>query len=295
MTQSMPTTQQRVVKSRLHLPLATFFTRLAPYSLATTSHVLFRQFLAFKIAIPFAFAHGSYALNIPQAWGVLLLLMAVAMPQTCRLGLLGIFFLALKNCIDTWPFTINHSVLEMVIALFLCLMPSDRQHDEKISSMDMIKFLMLSVYFYSGLHKLVDGYYLNGEFFALEALGRQSPLGYHLSRLLSWFGPLPNNFSCCLEKSLSFTFTQRVIVVGLSWLTIAAELALPIMVFLSPPRFQKASIIMLMLAQASITYISGEIDFGFTAFAILFLFVPKSAPVVYPALACLFLMVRPWM
>ena len=42
------------------------------------------------------------------------------------------------------------------------------------------------------------------------------------------------------------------------------------------------------------SFFSGEIDFAFTAFAILFLFVPRLARFTYPSLACLFFIVQPW-
>jgi hypothetical protein len=59
-------------------------------------------------------------------------------------------------------------------------------------------------------------------------------------------------------------------------------------------RFRNLCIGALFLFQWCIAICSGEIDFAFTAFAVLLLFTPRFARVGYPVLAIIYLVVLPW-
>lgn len=257
--------------------------------LKTKAFRLFRQFLALKIAIPFAFADGiQWPLSI-RTIAVFLVILAAGSSRFYHLGLwitLGLSFYELWR---SWPFTINHGGLEFGIVFLMCLFPDDESKPSKISCDDLIKILMLSVWFFSGIHKLFDGYYWNAEFFALEALSNETALGHHLNQILSLFGSFLRPIS---QIPFQFAQWQIGILLVLSWLTIIVEILLPISLLI--PKFRPLGIVGLFIFQCFITYFSGETDFAFTAFAILFLFVPRLARYSYPSLACLLLVVQPW-
>jgi hypothetical protein len=235
---------------------------------------LFRYFLILKVVCTFAFRDGIHWPINPEAIPIIFIILIAALLRIHFLGLFLAFGLSCLELLLSWPFTINHSGLECAILLLMCLMPELESNKSKISIENMVKILMMSVWFFSGIHKLLDGYYLNGEFFALETLANNTTLGHHLNDILS----------CFSNKTLLF--------LSLSWITIIAEIILPFSLLI--PKFKTLGIILLLICQGLIAYFSGEIDFAFTAFAILFLFIPQLAAFTYPSLACLMLLVQPW-
>ncbi len=98
---------------------------------------------------------------------------------------------------------------------------------------------------------------------------------------------------CCKEGVLELRSWQVFFLLGFSWITIIVELALPLLVLFS--RYKNYAIAGLFIFQFIIAYFSGEIDFAFTAFAILLLFIPKIAPLSYTALGMLLLWGQPWL
>jgi hypothetical protein len=257
----------------------------------------FRLFLALKIAIPFAFPNGIYWPLSIKALVILFIILTVSLRRYYHVGMWAICALAFYKFLNFWPFTINHNGLELGIALLMCLMPDEELNPKQVSCIELIKILMMSVWFFSGIHKLVDGYYWNAEYFALEALANTTPLGHHLNNILSFFGPFSfadgqNSFSCCREGMIEFSPWQMVILLTLSWSTIVVEILLPLSVLIV--RFRSCGIVGLVIFQCFVSYFSGEIDFAFTAFATIFLFIPQFARFTYPSLAFLFLLVQPW-
>lgn len=259
----------------------------------TKAFRLFRVFLAFKLALPFAFPDGFHEAIGIKTIALLVMVIAVGLPRFYIVGLIALLGLMANELMASLPFTINHGVLEFGIVLLMCLLPEEAS--SRITSAHLIKILMLSVWFYSGLHKLFDGYYLNGEFLALEALANNTTLGIHLNEILGFFGPHPTSsqlFECCVYGPLHFSSVQTAILLALSWGTILLELMLPVAMFI--PRVRWVGLAGLFTAQFFIGYLSGEVDFAFTAFAILFLFVPRIARFTFPALAGLLVVVHPW-
>jgi hypothetical protein len=265
--------------------------------LETKSFRLFRQFLALKVAIPFAFVDGIHWPLSVKTSAVLFVIVASWLPRFYFPGLVIILGLSLYESWSSWPFSINHGGLEFGILLLICLVPDHESKPSRITCADMVKILFLSVWFFSGIHKLVDGYYLNGEFFALEALSNQTRLGHSLNQVISFFAPFFGQvalapLACCMTAVFEFPQWQANSMLVLSWLTIIMEISLPILML--APRFRSIGIVGFFVTQGTIAYFSGEIDFAFTAFAILFLFIPKFSRFTYPSLACIFLLVQPW-
>lgn len=282
--------------AELNIPTRSFLFFDSRNAIKAEALWFFRIFLTFKIALPQAFPDGNYSHVNFLSFAVLAMVGAVAFKETRFYGIFGIFGLAFLECLNAWPFTINHVVLELVILLLMALMPDDETN--ALACSNMIIFLMLSVWFFSGLQKIVQGYYLNGEFFALEVLFREPGLGEHAYRFInsigSWFGlEKIEFFECCKEGSLKLSYVHVFFLLILSWTTVIAELGLPLMVVFS--RYKNYAIAGLFVVQFVIAYFSGEIDFAFTAFAILLLFLPKIAPFSYTTLGILLLWGQPWL
>jgi hypothetical protein len=251
---------------------------------------LFRQFLVLKIAVAFVFHENIYEY---LSFSKILVLLVVILAGTSRFympALLVVFCLCLYDIFYSWPFSINHQILEFVIIILMCLMPAHNYENSSFSCSSMIKILMLSVWFFSGLHKLFDGYYWNAEFFALEALSGTTTLGYCLNKILASYALLAT--TCCTQGVVHLTRLQVGLLLSLSWLTIAVEIFLPLSLLF--PKLRALGIGGLFIFQGLVAYFSGEIDFAFSAFAILLLFIPRAARWSYPCLALLFLMVKPW-
>jgi hypothetical protein len=246
----------------------------------------FRIFLAIKIATPFIFfSELGSALPLSSLLACFGLLLAL-LPQLYRGGIFLLACLAGWQCYASWPFTINHGGLEFIALLLVCFDPGPGPR-EHAPSAAMIKLLMMSVWFYSGMHKLCDGYYLNGEFFALEVFAGLTPLGKHLADLLQALAPLFAGAADAGSGALQLTSCQAGVLLVASWLTIASELLLPLALFFTGTR--TLALIALFGVQGMIAYFSAEIDFAFTAYGILLLFVPRISGWAYPLLSSVYL------
>ena len=253
----------------------------------------FRIFLSLKIAAPYLFPLG--APSIPY----IALVLVASLPRYYLSGLVGILILSAKELVETWPLSINHNALEMVILALLCLYPSESKGDSPKtypSCNELIQWLMVSVWVYSGIHKLLDSYYWNGEFFALEVLSDASGLGHKLGLLIQQVGialPIQAPLACCSVLPFANSPAFAGFLLLLAWATVLTEIILPWGLFL--PKVREYTLLALFIFQANIAYFSGEIDFAFTAFAILLLFVPRIARVAYPIHIGLMLVVQPWL
>jgi hypothetical protein len=261
---------------------------------ASVCLVFFRVFLAIKIATPFLFPQGNFLLFDPKTLLILFALCVVPLRKYYLPGLLVILGLSAYEIFRSWPFTINHSGLEFVIVALLCLDSEKNDEYRFPSCVDMIRILMLSVWFYSGIHKLLQGYYLNGEFFALEVLSNRTTLGMKLRELLQIFGSFENfhALDCCTSSKLLMKDGHTAFFLILSWLTILTELALPFTLLFK--RTRAVGFLSIFFFQGTIAYFSGEIDFAFTAFGVLLLFVPRVAWIGYPTLVSIYFLVQAW-
>jgi hypothetical protein len=259
--------------------------------------ILFRRFLALKIGAPLVLDHGLHGLPA-VSWASLGAAGAICVASArtgCWPGLLVLLAFQGAGVWRSWPFTINHEFLEAVIVLLMLLDPREEGGSPRVSAASMIKLLMLSVWFYSGLQKLVHGYVWSGEYFALATLTRDGGLGRNLEALLrlvesrlgtATFAPI----QCCLDGRIHLPAWEMRLFQAMGVSTITAELLLPLGVLVG--RLERASIYLLLALQLAIALLSLEIDFAFTAFAVLFLFVPGRARLAYGGLAVAYLL---WM
>ncbi len=260
--------------------------------------VFFRVFLTVKILSPELFPQGWLATPAVASLGVLSVMLLLTVSRWYRLALALVAGVSGYEAYSSWPFTINHGGLEFIALMLLLLEPPPSSETQVLRAGTLIKLLMISVWFYSGMHKICDGYYLHGEFFALEALGQDTGMGKKLAALWQFAaGLLHENTSlpllaCCSARQLGVSVAGAAFFIGLSWATILAELLLPLALFFHRTRY--LALAALFVFQGMIAYFSGEIDFAFTAYAILLLFVPVLYRWTYPVLIAAYLWVCPW-
>jgi len=280
--------QVEVLRNRI----ASCIPALQNLEIESTALSYFRRFLCIKIAAPFVFHSGNF-LHFDLQSILIVLALGIACLQVYYLpGLLGIWFLSAYDVFRSFPFTINHAGLELVV-LTLLVLESGRFSKQRISTNLMIKILMMSVWVYSAMHKLFDGYFLNAEFFALEAFSDASSLGHKINQILNFIVPFfAQPLACCTVSTLAISNWHLGFLFSIAWMTIVIEFLLPWALLI--PKVRSFAFLGICLFQAMIAYFSGEIDFGFTAFAILFLFVPRISHLTYALLACIFLLVQPW-
>jgi hypothetical protein len=262
-------------------------------------NLYFRRFLALKVGAPLMLVHGiqwplSYSFF---SLGIAAAILVASLRKLYWPGLLVLFFVSLYLVVDTWPFTINHTVLETVILFLMLLEPGPGVERTGLSCTKMIQILMVTVWIYSGLQKIVHGYYATGEFLALETLSNHSVLGRNLGALLrgleSFFGiPGFHTIRCCGNGAIDLPRWEANLFRAMGVLTIATELFLPLTLLFQKTRV--AGAFLLFLFQLTIGTMSGEIDFTFTAVAILLLFTPEVERVGYGLLAGAFLYWAPW-
>lgn len=193
---------------------------------------------------------------------------------TARLGAVIWFIIMLGQVLRTWPLTINHFFLETaILLLFACngghAAPSNAR-PERSREGQLIWALwvtMLSLWFYSGLQKLLHGYYVGGELFASYALlDHSTVLGGRLRALLAAFGPSPT-LAPLGSGDLAVSVSHHWVLLLSSWAVLGSELAAPLLTLL--PRFRRLGVGLLVSLQAGVAGFSGEYDFALTGLAVL--------------------------
>lgn len=255
----------------------------------------FRRFLAMKVMAPFVFESGLWARPSisPTALLAVGLVALTFHRRFWRFGLLGVLAFSLLECWQSWPFTLNHIALEAVILFFLAVDVDPQAGETRLGPARKILVLMLSVWFFSGIQKAAHGYFWSGETLGLEMLAGESHLGRNLRLLAGVFGVNLPEMHCCGIGPVPWPAALPWVLLAMGISTILVEVGLPLAVFL--PRWRAWAIAGLFLFQLQVGLLSGELDFAFTAFAILFLFTPRLGRFVYPLLAIGYLGVSPWL
>ena len=179
---------------------------------------------------------------------------------------------------ETWPFHLNHFTLEWFVLLLLTLGTTRRQGIEQYSLGRALKIVVISLWVYAGLQKVVHGQYLNGEFFAYHALFDAGGFGESLRFLVKSANQLIGTGS---QYDWTAPVTWRVERLRLS----TSELmffkilgtSVPLLEILAPLMLLQRKLIpygllLLYFAQAILALTSGEWDFALTGFLLLSLF-----------------------
>lgn len=263
--------------------------------LSRRAFVYFRWFLTVKIASPFIFENGVRAgLTLtPVAFFALAALLLSGLKKYYWFGTFILFGLSATEVWQSWPYTLNHIALETFILVFILL---EAEAEDNLAPL-MIKAVLVSVWIYSGMQKLFHGYFFSGEYLALETLSGESHLGKNLAWILHYvesvfgtekFSPL----ICCGGADLILPAWEVFLFRAMGVMTVLTEIFLPLTLLFRKTRL--IGVILLFLFQLTIGLSSAEIDFAFTAVAILLLFEPRVARVAYPVLGFFYLVVSPW-
>jgi hypothetical protein len=131
---------------------------------------------AFQIILSLVIC-AEYWINALNAWGDLvplefaalaaatLLAAVVVHGRRRRAGLAGFALLQLGYVWAHFPHTGNHRYLEMVFAALLSFLRDD-DDDEVRLTLRSLRWMVVVVLFFSGVQKLVHGYYFRGQFLA---------------------------------------------------------------------------------------------------------------------------------
>jgi hypothetical protein len=237
----------------------------------------FRWCFAIKLLCTF---YSTYAEPIwPAAPAVVLRALAVASTlamcrrKTAWLGGVGWLGLVAAHVTKTWPYTLNHFFLELLFLLVLCAYPSATREGREASAGEARSLLflaILSVWFFSGVQKLAQGHFLNGEAFALQLLSDDSALGIALcgglTALVQGMG-IEASMAVLPPAAPGFGAFTRAYCLLSSWLLPLAECALPLWAALGPRR--ELAVAALVVGQLVIATASGEHDFALTGVAAL--------------------------
>jgi len=276
------------------------YPRLAALPGDEANFVRFRRLLAVKVMTPFVLEGGIYVRpEITPTFFIAILVMAVALTRRWwRLGMLAVLAFSLWECIASWPFTLNHIAMEAAVLILILLDSPPRTGENRLAPWTKIQVLMLSVWFYSGVQKLLHGYFASGETLALEMLSGDSFLGRNLAIFYHYglepiFGAAePPWLSCCHAGPIPLPLAIRLVFPIRGIATIATEIGLPWLVLFD--RWRALALGLLFAFQLSVGIFSWELDFAVTAFAILLLFTPRYGRIGYPLLLIFYLGVSPW-
>ena len=235
-----------------------------------------------------------------SAYGAYLMVGAVASLALCfakwrQIGALIWVCMQGEMLYETWPFHLNHFTLEWFVLLLLTLGTGRRQSIEEHSLCRALKILVISLWVYAGLQKIVHGQYLNGEFFAYNALFDQGDFGESLRflvRLVSqvtgatseydWFGAIIWRVEYVRLSDWELSFFK---ILGSS--VPVVEIMAPML--LLQRNLRPFGVVLLYFIQAVLAITSGEWDFALTGFLLLSLFHEKfrdeHAAIVFVAIA----------
>ena len=265
------------------------FTTPVPYNLMRS----FQIYFAFHILIStlnYDFVSSRRDFPLLGIIAIFLAVMATFFTRYCRFGLLVLLFFQIWwFIIGTFPMTANHHFLEGVVLLCLVLFPNrivDRSRKLVNGvSCNLIRFIILYSYFFSAFHKIMHGFWLNGELLGWSMFSFKdvsSPIYYSgqfiLKAIANLFDlPISNiPFERSLDMgqaAVSIPIWLVIMLVVIHWFTILVELAAPILVVLY--RNQKLGRYLLLAMTLMIGLPSLESRFLFVALGCDFLFFPE--------------------
>jgi hypothetical protein len=246
------------------------------------THLAFRCFFSFhlflqSLKLPWSFGDGKGVLVIQG--GLFFCTFLMFSQKTFRFSCSIIFLYKLFWVWLKFPFTANHYYFELFVAAFLFLFPGEELGEAEKSdgtALRLIQVSILSLYFYGGLHKLVHGLWINGEFLLQEFLEKNNGgLGWTLNHFISFIDKTPLLAPLTFSQGMEVTaFQVSGLSFGLlkilSWLTILTEMLIPLLFCFEKTR--RVGISLMILIQVIIGLASWETEFMFLALGSMFLF-----------------------
>lgn len=267
---------------------------------------LFRYFIAFKLFLNL-FSFSFFSKFYDQASGAIvlsfgpilddphspLLILALFLSLSRHFYWVGLLVIACMHAVfrfyASFPFTINHVAVEFIVLTIMILLASQQYGSQQAKRLNLlcvrlIQWLIVSIYVYSGLHKLTNGYYINGEMFSLivfnDSQSMSTPILNVLLPYLMHFGvTIPWTPGCCTSAALVYPGWVVTWFLGLSWMVTLSEVFIPLFALYRRTRFYGALAFILM--QMGIAVVSLELDFACSAVGMILLFFPHKAKVNY--------------
>ena len=256
----------------------------------------FRIYFCFHIFIHTFKIHWIYP--GPMAWAVrsaiLLAALLSAHKRYYPAGLLIILVYKMYFVIDQLPTTANHAFMETLVVLFLLLFPdqpvSGRAGDQAGclvdgTSVHLTQFALLSIYFYSGVQKIVHGFWWQGEYLAHCLISREDMGMWYMGQQVvqkveAMLGGLEMTFPLTKAMRLETVPLEVpgwaiVFFIIMSWLVIATELVPPLLILI--PRTRSLGLLLIILTMLGIAVYSWEVEFMFASVGVLLLYFPKHA------------------
>lgn len=206
-----------------------------------------------------------------------------------RFAAATVLLIKLLEIAASFPSTINHAFFDAALLFALACGPH-RENGPGLHPLRVAQAGIMLVFFYSGMQKLVHGYYVNGQFLALRVLYHEGDLGRRLRWILSSTGrllelPLPptgaqSRPNGLVETTVGLPAWSRSVLCVISNGAWMAEMGLPILALRRALR--RWAVRGLLALEAAILVLTGEISFGFTVVACLLSFFPRSARWSYP-------------
>jgi hypothetical protein len=210
-------------------------------------------------------------------------------PRGLRVSASVLLGFKIADIVSSFPFTINHAFFDGLLLLALASRRAEPAAGGPCA-VRVAQAAMLLVFFYTGVQKVVHGYYWDGQFFALRLLYHEGDMGRRLRALFRAIGSLlalppspahaaprphalaevPANLPAWVWLGL------RSLSVG-TWM---AEIGLPLLAL--RPTLRRGAVLALVGLEAAILVFTGEVHFGFTVVACLLCFFPREARWSYP-------------
>jgi len=206
-------------------------------------------------------------LNALVVFGALL----VSRRRNYQAGALLLAAYHLFKVISYFPMSGNHRYLELLIYLSLAVVPAQQMGR-------LLRYAILTIFFYSGLQKALYGYYWSGEIFAIQAF---LPPESHLVAFRMQLQALSDVFGLSLPSLAVERDWSRHIALDIpAWMdtafkvmgraALAAEIGLPPLVLWR--RTRKLALAALLAFSAYIGIFASEYEFASTNIACLLLF-----------------------
>ncbi|HVY44851.1 MAG TPA: hypothetical protein VHB21_03190 [Minicystis sp.] len=236
----------------------------------------FRRFVAIHVLCQFAFKGLLAALLAPVApmlgttgYPAVVVLLLVALgaaavragqARGAKVGIAVLFAFKLVYCAHDFPFTANHDSLETLILGILLALETDASKGDRGdvdgTAVHVVQAAFMLMWFYSGVQKLVRGWWVHGEFLALG-----------MTR------PVLASFST-VDAALSHG--KATLASVLSWATIATEIGVPFTWAVSR-RWARTALVCAAGLCALVALATGEGDFCLMNLGVLFTFAqPKT-------------------
>lgn len=203
------------------------------------------------------------ALFVPAAVSLLALY-----PRTRRIGFIAIAILALAWLVVFFPDAGNHNMLAFLFAGMSAFLKADDESDQKLF-IGAVRWIIVLVFFYSGVQKFIHGYYFHGELFAYYMTINENYAAFfrhflpadEVSRILSLKGEVGDG---------PYRIDSPMVLV-MSNATYLLEMVLPIMLVVRRTRL--LAVVVTMVTFVAIQLAARELFFGglFASALLLFL------------------------